>query len=173
VNAVDWRIVKKALRARALPLSTHLDAKGEVHMVDVGAKDVTARIAIARAVVHMSANTSKRLRSGAAPKGDVLATARIAAIHGAKRTSDLIPLCHVIAITRVDVEIRLQSRSLTLDVRVEARDRTGVEMEAMVGASIGALTIYDMLKGIDRGITYEVALLEKSGGKTGPWRRRP
>ncbi len=153
------------------PISTHLDAKGEVHMVDVGAKDVTARVAIARAEVKMQDETLSRLRAGATPKGDVLATARIAAIQAAKRTSDLIPLCHAIALTRVEVDIQLEHRHLTIDVRVEARDRTGVEMEAMVGASVGALTIYDMLKGIDRGMTFDVSLLEKSGGKSGTWTR--
>ncbi len=155
----------------ARPLSTHLDAKGEVHMVDVGDKDVTARVAMARADVHMLAETATRLRSGGAPKGDVLATARVAAIQAAKRTSDLIPLCHVVALTKVEVDIRVDERSVTLYVRVEARDRTGVEMEAMTAASVGALTIYDMLKGIDRGMTFGVALLEKAGGKTGRWTR--
>jgi cyclic pyranopterin monophosphate synthase len=153
------------------PISTHLDAKGEVHMVDVGNKDVTARVAIARAEVRMMPETLARLRAGATPKGDVLATARVAAIQAAKRTSDLIPLCHAIALTRVEVDIRTDERSLTVEVRVEARDRTGVEMEAMVGASTGALTIYDMLKGIDRGMTFGVSLLEKSGGKSGAWTR--
>ena len=157
--------------AGAQTLSTHLDAKGEVHMVDVGAKDVTARVALARAEVRMLPETAARLRAGATPKGDVLATARIAAIQAAKRTSDLIPLCHAIALTRVEVDIALADRGLTIDVRVEARDRTGVEMEAMVGASVGALTIYDMLKGIDRGMSYAVTLLEKSGGKSGTWMR--
>jgi cyclic pyranopterin monophosphate synthase len=155
----------------ARPISTHLDAKGEVHMVDVGNKDVTARVAIARAEVRMMPETLARLRAGATPKGDVLATARVAAIQAAKRTSDLIPLCHAIALTRVDVDIRTDERTLTVDVRVEARDRTGVEMEAMVGASTGALTIYDMLKGMDRGMTFGVSLLEKSGGKSGVWTR--
>ncbi len=153
------------------PISTHLDAKGEVHMVDVGGKDVTARVAVARAEVRMMPETLARLRAGATPKGDVLATARVAAIQAAKRTSDLIPLCHAIALTRVDVDIHAGERVLTVDVRVEARDRTGVEMEAMVGASTGALTIYDMLKGIDRGMTFGVSLLEKSGGKSGTWTR--
>jgi len=157
--------------ARARSISTHLDAKGEVHMVDVGAKDVTARVGIARAEVRMMPETLARLRAGTTPKGDVLATARVAAIQAAKRTSDLIPLCHAIALTRVEVDIRTDDRGLTVEVRVEARDRTGVEMEAMVGASVGALTIYDMLKGIDRGMSFGVALLEKSGGKSGTWTR--
>jgi cyclic pyranopterin phosphate synthase len=152
-------------------LSTHVNARGEVHMVDVAAKDVTPRRAIARAQVYMSRETVARLEAGTTPKGDVLATARIAAIQAAKRTPELIPLCHTVALTRVAVEITIVDEGALLDVRVEARDRTGVEMEAMVAASAGALTLYDMLKGIDRGIRFEVALLEKAGGKSGSWTR--
>jgi cyclic pyranopterin phosphate synthase len=154
-----------------VPLSSHLDAKGEVRMVDVGKKDVTVRHAAARAHVHMRRQTATRLREGATPKGDVLATARVAAIMAAKRTPEIIPLCHAIALTRVEVDISLAGRGAIVDVRVEARDRTGVEMEAMVAASAAALTIYDMLKGIDRGITFDVALLQKSGGKSGTFDR--
>jgi cyclic pyranopterin phosphate synthase len=152
-------------------ISTHLNARGEVHMVDVGAKDVTARHATARAQVRMLGETVARLRTGATPKGDVLATARVAAIMAAKRTPEIVPLCHTIALTRVDVHIALSDWGASVDVRVEAHDRTGVEMEAMVGASAAALAIYDMLKGIDRGITFDVALLAKSGGKSGTWNR--
>jgi cyclic pyranopterin phosphate synthase len=153
------------------PLSTHLDARGEVHMVDVGTKDVTLRHAIARAEVRMANETVLRLRSGDTPKGDVLATARVAAIQAAKRTPDIIPLCHAVALTKVTVDIAIVDGGAIVDVRAEARDRTGVEMEAMVGASAGALTLYDMLKGIDRGIRFEVALVEKAGGKSGTWNR--
>jgi cyclic pyranopterin phosphate synthase len=153
-------------------LSSHLDTRGHVHMVDVGAKDITLRHAVARAEVHTSKETVERLRNETTPKGDVLATARIAAIQAAKRTSDLIPLCHAIALTRVAVEITVIDSGIVVEVRAEARDRTGVEMEAMVGASAAALTIYDMLKGIDRAIRFEVALLEKGGGKTGAWIRK-
>jgi cyclic pyranopterin phosphate synthase len=152
-------------------LSSHVNARGEVHMVDVGAKDVTARFAIARAEVRLLAETVAKLRAGSAPKGDVLATTRVAAIMAAKRAPDIIPLCHLVALTKVEVTIDLVSSGATIDVRVEARDRTGVEMEAMVGAAAAALTMYDMLKGIDRGITFEVSLLEKSGGKSGTWTR--
>jgi cyclic pyranopterin phosphate synthase len=152
-------------------LSTHLDARGEVRMVDVGAKDVTLRHAIARANVQMSRETVLRLKSGDTPKGDVLATARVAAIQAAKRTPELIPLCHTVVLTKVAVEITIVDRGAIVEVRAEARDRTGVEMEAMVGASAGALTLYDMLKGIDRGIRFEVVLLEKAGGKSGTWHR--
>jgi cyclic pyranopterin phosphate synthase len=157
-------------RARA-PLSTHLNARGEVHMVDVGAKDVRARVATARARVRMHPETVARMRAGTTAKGDVLATARVAAIMAAKRTPELVPLCHTVSLTRVGVELELADWGITALVRAEACDRTGVEMEAMVGASAAALTIYDMLKGIDRGITFDVALLEKSGGKSGTWRR--
>ncbi len=158
-------------KAVSRALSTHLNAHGEVRMVDVGHKDVTVRYAVARAQVRMLGETVARLRSGTTPKGDVLATARIAAIQAAKRTPDLIPLCHLVALTKVDVAITLAKWGVSIDVRAEARDRTGVEMEALVGASAGALTIYDMLKGVDRGMSFDVALLEKSGGKSGAWTR--
>ena len=156
---------------KAKKLSTHLNARGEVHMVDVGAKSTTARVAVARARVRMSRATLQRLHEGTTPKGDVLATARVAAIMAAKRTPELIPLCHTVALTRVGVDIKLTDWGASIDVSAEARDRTGVEMEAMVAASAGALTLYDMLKGIDRSITFDVALLEKSGGKSGAWTR--
>lgn len=158
----------RSKRSEALPL-THLDAKGQARMVDVGGKDVTARKAVARARVRMAKATSDRLASGDTPKGDVLATARIAAIQAAKRTSELIPLCHAIALTKVTVEIALARGEALVTATAEARDRTGVEMEALVAASTAALTLYDMLKAIDRGITFEVGLLAKEGGKTGTW----
>jgi cyclic pyranopterin monophosphate synthase len=152
---------------------THLTDEGDARMVDVGAKDVTARRAVARARVHMSPETFQRLASGDTPKGDVLAAARIAGIQASKRTSELIPLCHLIALTRVEIAIRLEGGIAIVDATAEARDRTGVEMEAMVAASTAALTLYDMLKAIDRGMTFDVALVEKTGGKTGTWRRDP
>jgi len=144
-----------------LPPLTHLTEEGDARMVDVGPKDVTSRRAVARARVQMSAETFDRLVSGDTPKGDVLAAARIAGIQAAKRTSELIPLCH------------LKGGVATVDASAEARDRTGVEMEAMVAASTAALTLYDMLKAIDRSMTFDVALIEKTGGKTGTWRRDP
>jgi cyclic pyranopterin phosphate synthase len=147
---------------------THLTPDGNAHMVDVGAKDVTARRAIARARVRMSDATFARLVSGDTPKGDVLAAARIAGIQAAKKTSELIPLCHLVALTRVEVTITLDG---VIDVSADARDRTGVEMEAMVAASVAALTIYDMLKAVDRGMSFDVGLLEKTGGKSGTWQR--
>ncbi|MBX3227158.1 MAG: cyclic pyranopterin monophosphate synthase MoaC [Labilithrix sp.] len=152
---------------------THLTGDGHAHMVDVGEKEITARRAIARARVRMRRDTFVALASGTTPKGDVLAAARIAGIQAAKMTSHLIPLCHAIALTRVEVSIRLDGGIAVVDAVAEARDRTGVEMEAMVAASTAALTLYDMLKAIDRGITFDIALVEKSGGKSGLWSRPP
>ena len=140
-------------------------------MVDVGAKDVTHRRATARAEVKLSPKTIRALRNHSTPKGDVLAAARIAGISAAKRTPELIPLCHTVFLTKVTVELTLHARGITVDATAEARDRTGVEMEAMVAASVAALTLYDMLKGTDRSIAYEVFLLEKTGGKSGTWTR--
>ncbi len=150
---------------------THLDAEGHAHMVDVGEKEVTARVAVARARVRMAKATFDRLCAGDTPKGDVLATARIAGIQAAKRTHELIPLCHALALTKVTIDIQLRGGIALVEARAEARDRTGVEMEALVAASTAALTLYDMLKAIDRAITFDVALLSKSGGKSGPWTR--
>jgi cyclic pyranopterin phosphate synthase len=150
---------------------THLSSRGEAHMVDVGQKGETLRRAVARARVRMLAATLERLRSGNAPKGDVLAAARIAGIQAAKRTPELIPLCHTVRLTRVTVELRLDARGVSVEAAAEAIDRTGVEMEALVAASTAALTIYDMLKGIDRGMTIEIELQEKTGGTSGAWTR--
>ena len=150
---------------------THLTREGHAHMVDVGAKDVTARRAIARARVRMSHETFVRLASGDTPKGDVLAAARIAGIQAAKRTSELIPLCHMVHLTRVEVTITLDGGVAVIDASAEALDRTGVEMEAMVAASAAALTLYDMLKAVDRGMSFDVCLVEKTGGKSGTWAR--
>ena len=150
---------------------THLTGEGHAHMVDVGAKEVTSRRALARARVRMNQETFVELVSGNTKKGDVLAAARIAGIQGAKRTSELIPLCHIVALTRVEIDIQLDGGIAVIDATAEARDRTGVEMEAMVAATAAALTIYDMLKGVDRGISFDVALVHKSGGKSGPWDR--
>ena len=150
---------------------SHLTREGHAHMVDVGAKDVTARRAVARARVRMSPETFLRLATGETPKGDVLAAARIAGIQAAKRTSELIPLCHMINLTRVEVTITLDGGVAIVDASAEARDRTGVEMEAMVAASTAALTLYDMLKAVDRGMSFDVCLVEKTGGKSGTWTR--
>jgi cyclic pyranopterin phosphate synthase len=150
---------------------THLTRDGHAHMVDVGAKDITARKAVARARVRMSPDTFLRLATGDTPKGDVLAAARIAGIQAAKKTSELIPLCHIVALTRVEVTITLEGGIATIDASAEARDRTGVEMEAMVAASTAALTLYDMLKAVDRGMSFDVCLVQKMGGKSGTWER--
>jgi len=160
-----------ALAEIAPPLSTHLDAKGEARMVDVGDKETTARRAVARAHVAMKRETVDRLQRGNTAKGDVLASARIAGIQAAKRTPDLIPLCHVVALTRMAVDIAIEEHGVVIDAIADARDRTGVEMEAMTAASVAALTVYDMLKGIDRGMSIRVELHEKAGGKSGTWNR--
>jgi cyclic pyranopterin phosphate synthase len=143
-------------------------------MVDVGAKDVTDRRAVARAVVRMSVETAALVEAGDAPKGDVLGVARIAGIMAAKRTAELIPLCHPLPLSFVDVEAVVDSNGGSVTLTAEARTtaQTGVEMEAMTAASVAALTVYDMVKGVERGVVVEaVELLEKSGGKSGTWRR--
>ena len=142
-------------------------------MVDVGAKDVTDRRARAAAVVRVSAETAEAIRRGDAPKGDVIGTARIAGIQAAKRTAELVPLCHPLPLSFVDVAIEVDAAAGEVRVQAEARTsaQTGVEMEAMTAASVAALTVYDMVKGVERGVEIaEVALLEKSGGRH-DWRR--
>ncbi|MBX3220695.1 MAG: cyclic pyranopterin monophosphate synthase MoaC [Labilithrix sp.] len=150
---------------------THLTGEGHAHMVDVGEKDVTTRRATARARVRMTEATFRALSLGETPKGDVLAAARIAGIQASKLTPQLIPLCHAVHLTRVEVAIRLEDGAAIVDATAEARDRTGVEMEAMVAASAAALTLYDMLKAADRGMSFDVELLEKRGGRSGHWTR--
>lgn len=142
-------------------------------MVDVAAKQVTAREALARAKVVMAPATLRVLTTGRAKKGDVLAVARVAGIQAAKRTPELIPLCHAIALTRCEISFEPRGRNeLQIEARVHALDRTGAEMEALTAVSIAALTVYDMLKALDRGMTIEhIALHEKHGGKTGSWTR--
>jgi cyclic pyranopterin monophosphate synthase len=151
---------------------THLTDKGDAQMVDVSAKAETARSATAQARVMLGDHGYAALVSGNTPKGDVLAVVRIAAIQGAKKTADLIPLCHPLAISKVTVDIALddESRSVTIRATVKLNGRTGVEMEALTAASIGALTLYDMLKAVDKGIEIScVRLIEKTGGKSGDW----
>ncbi len=153
---------------------THLDASGSARMVDVGAKAPTARTATARAVVRMAPETAARVAAGDAPKGDVVAVARIAAIQAAKRTDELIPLCHSLALTQLDPDVEVDPAAGTVTVTATARttDRTGVEMEALTACAVGALTVYDMVKGIEKGVVVErVELLEKTGGRSGDWRR--
>jgi cyclic pyranopterin phosphate synthase len=153
---------------------THLDDEGTARMVDVGAKEATTRRAVARAVVRMSPQTAARVAAGDAPKGDVLGVARIAGIQAAKRTGELIPLCHPIGLDHVDVDARLDADAgtVTLTASASVTARTGVEMEAMTAAAIAALTVYDMVKGLERGVSVEtVELLSKSGGRSGDWVR--
>jgi cyclic pyranopterin monophosphate synthase len=141
-------------------------------MVDVGGKDVTDRRALARAVVRMSAATLDAVRRGDAPKGDVIGAARIAGIQAAKRTSDLVPLCHPLPLSFVDVRADVGENAVMLTAEARTSAQTGVEMEAMTAAAVAALTVYDMVKGLERGVSIEtVELLEKSGGTGGDWRR--
>jgi len=154
---------------------SHVDARGRVRMVDVAAKPVTARTAVARGRVFMHRDTLELLRAERTPKGDVLATAHIAGILAAKRTSDLIPLAHPIPIEGVDIAFRLDdaTSSVGIEASVRTRARTGVEMEALTAATVAALTLYDMLKAVDRGMVMgEFALWEKRGGRSGVYRRR-
>lgn len=149
---------------------THFDTSGKAHMVDVGGKSETHRIAIACGTIRMKPETLAVVENHTADKGDVLGIARVAAIMGAKRTSDLIPLCHPVALTRVTVDFTIAENSILCQARTETVGKTGVEMEALTAVQTGLLTIYDMLKAIDRGMTItDVRLLEKSGGKTGTW----
>jgi cyclic pyranopterin monophosphate synthase len=142
-------------------------------MVDVGGKDVTDRRAVARAVVRMAPETAAAVARGDAPKGDVVGTARLAGIQAAKRTSELIPLCHPLPLTFVDVRIEVKGDRVEIETEARTSGKTGVEMEALTAASVAALTVYDMVKGIERGVEIaEVTLLEKSGGRH-DWRREP
>jgi cyclic pyranopterin phosphate synthase len=153
---------------------SHLDARGRARMVGVGEKAVTRRVCVARAEVRMAPETLARIADGTIAKGDVLATARIAAIQAAKRTGEWIPLCHPLALDGVEVELFPDPAGsrVAIEVRVDAHARTGVEMEALVAAAAAGLTIYDMCKAVDRGMTLErVRLVSKSGGKSGVWAR--
>ena len=151
---------------------THLDEDGAARMVDVGAKPETERRAVARAVVRMSAATAAAVAAGDAPKGDVLGTARIAGIQAAKRTGELIPLCHPIGLDFVDVRGAVEGDAVVLTATASVTARTGIEMEAMTAAAVAALTVYDMVKGLERGVAIEsVELMEKSGGRSGHWVR--
>jgi cyclic pyranopterin phosphate synthase len=153
---------------------THLDAAGRAQMVDVGEKPATDRRAVAQAVVRVSVETAQKVLAGDAPKGDVIGVARIAGIQAAKRTAELIPLCHPLPLSFVDVDAQIDADTGQITLTAEARTTgpTGVEMEAMTAASVAALTVYDMVKGIERGAEIaEVVLLEKSGGRSGRWTR--
>lgn len=157
-----------------MSILTHFGAHGQAHMVDVAAKDETHRIARAAGNIHMLPATLRLIASGSARKGDVLGIARIAAIQAAKRTSELIPLCHPLALTHVDIAFKLDRKNSAVEcgATVETRGRTGVEMEALTAVAAALLTIYDMCKAVDRGMTLSgIALHEKSGGKSGLWKR--
>jgi len=154
------------------PGLSHLDESGHARMVDVSAKDVTAREARASGRVLLSAAAIAALKSGQVPKGDALAVARIAGIQGAKRTPDLVPLCHPIAIHSVTVELSVGGDAVLIEATVRTADRTGVEMEALTSVTVAALALIDMVKAIDpAAVISDVRVEEKSGGKTGPWRR--
>lgn len=153
---------------------THFNAAGEAHMVDVGAKADTERLAIAAGCIRMQPETLARIRAGDHKKGDVLGIARIAGIMAAKRTADLIPLCHPLALTRVELDLWTEAEPPTVQVRATAATRgpTGVEMEALTAVQVALLTVYDMCKAVDRGMTLEhIRLIEKRGGKSGHWIR--
>ncbi len=151
---------------------THFDAQGQAHMVDVGAKASTHRVAVARGRISMLPATLALVQSGTAKKGDVLGIARLAGIMGAKKTSDLIPLCHPIALTRVAVEFEVDATANAIEctATAECSGQTGVEMEALTAVQVALLTVYDMCKAVDRGMTISgVRLMEKHGGKSGDW----
>jgi cyclic pyranopterin phosphate synthase len=155
---------------------THFDAQGQAHMVDVGAKAATHRVAVAEGAIRMQPATLELIAQGSAKKGDVIGVARIAAIQAAKRTADLIPLCHPIALTRVAADFELDAAlpGVRCTVTAETIGATGVEMEALTAVQAGLLTVYDMCKAVDRGMVIEgVRLLEKRGGKSGEWRAAP
>ncbi|MBT3348001.1 MAG: cyclic pyranopterin monophosphate synthase MoaC [Thiotrichales bacterium] len=153
---------------------THFNASGDAHMVDVGAKDITLRVAITEGRINMLSSTLEHILKGDHKKGDVLGIARVAGIMAAKKTADLIPLCHPLALTHVEIELSpLESESgIYCKARVETRGQTGVEMEALNATQVALLTIYDMCKAVDRGMEIEgVRLMEKMGGKSGHWTR--
>ena len=153
---------------------THVSARGDARMVDVSAKPETAREAVARARLRMLPATLRAVRAGNAPKGDVLGVARTAGVLAAKRTWELIPLCHPLRITGVDIGFTPDARrgELTVEARVRTVDKTGVEMEALTAVSVAALTVYDMVKAVEKGVTItDIHLVEKSGGKSGHWTR--
>jgi cyclic pyranopterin phosphate synthase len=159
--------------AEPAPSLTHFNETGSAHMVDVGDKAETKRVAVASGLVRMSPDTAAVIREGRAGKGDVLGVARIAGIMASKRTADLIPLCHPLPVTHVDIALETGDDHVAIRARVETRGQTGVEMEALTAVSVTALTIYDMTKAIDRGMAIEQIRLEsKEGGRSGRWERQ-
>lgn len=159
-----------------MPDLTHFNAAGDAHMVDVGSKDVTHRVAVAEGRIRMQPQTLAKILEGGHKKGDVLGVARIAGIMAAKKTADLIPLCHPLALTRVEIEFGPDpgANEVRCSARVETRGQTGVEMEALTAVQVALLTIYDMCKAVDRGMVMtDIGLSSKAGGKSGSWRRDP
>ncbi|WP_197378616.1 cyclic pyranopterin monophosphate synthase MoaC [Mycolicibacterium mengxianglii] len=153
------------------PLS-HLDERGAAHMVDVSDKSVTKRTAVAAGTLRTTAEVVGLISSGGLPKGDALATARVAGILAAKRTSDLIPLCHHLALTGVDIEFEVGAEQVDITATVRTTDRTGVEMESLTAVSVAALTVYDMIKAVDPAASiHDIRVLSKAGGRTGTWTR--
>lgn len=154
---------------------THFDERGQARMVDVGAKPETHRVAIARGRVYLRPETLQLIREERAAKGDVLGVARVAGIMAAKRTGELIPLCHPLPLTRVEIDLEPNELDSCIDIeaRVETIGRTGVEMEALTAVAVAALTVYDMVKAVDRGMTIsDIGLVYKAGGRSGEWRRQ-
>jgi len=149
---------------------THLDAQGNARMVDIGTKPDTERVAVARGEVHLAEETLRIIQEGKASKGDVLAVARVAGIMAAKKTADLIPLCHPLAVTSLQIDFGFKEWGIEIECRVSTTGPTGVEMEALIGVSVAALTIYDMVKAVERGARInKIHLAHKSGGKSGTW----
>jgi len=170
VGSREPGVVKPAHSAARL---THVGADGTARMVDVGDKPVTAREAVARGSISMSAEARRLIRTGAVKKGDPLQAARLAGIMAAKRTSELIPLCHPLLLSHISVELTATRTGYGIESRVRTSGQTGVEMEALTAVAVAALTVYDMCKGIDRGMTIErIQLEEKSGGRSGHWQRK-
>lgn len=155
-----------------MPDLTHLDEQGHAHMVDVSEKPDTARVAVARGAVRLAPETIRLLRNNAVPKGDALATARLAGIMAAKKTSDLIPLCHPLPLTHAAVELTLAEDRVEIEATVSVTGKTGVEMEALTAVAVAALTLYDMVKAVDRSaVITDIRLEHKAGGKSGEFRR--
>jgi len=153
---------------------SHVDPHGRIRMVDVSEKPLTAREAVAEGHIRMSAEAIRQVRSGRTKKGSPLETARLAGIMAAKQTSTLIPLCHPLAISHADVQLEAEPRGYRIEARVRTTGPTGVEMEALTAVAVAALTVYDMVKAVDKRMTIDgIRLLEKTGGRSGTWRRRP
>jgi len=171
-GAYTVEIGKTIEMGTTMPELTHLDAAGQAHMVDVAGKPETSRMAVARGSLRLAPETVTLLRSSGVPKGDALAVARIAGILAAKRTSELIPLCHPLPISRVAVDVRVTDEGVDIEAEVGVTGKTGVEMEALTAVSVAALTIYDMVKAVDRAaVITDIRLVRKSGGKSGEYVR--